>query len=129
MEWDCHQNLSRLFYYLDEGRDADLATLFAADGVSHRQGKALKGRDEILAVIRERPQTQITRHVMGNVFVTATGPNAAEAVSYVTVYAYGSRSTVSGSVRFPSDAGAGAAALFRRPAGVVVSRRPWSRAL
>jgi hypothetical protein len=34
-----------LLYYLDEGRDADLAKLFAADGVSHWQGKALKGRD------------------------------------------------------------------------------------
>ncbi len=36
MEWDCHQNLSRLFYYLDEGRYADLAKLFAPDGGSRR---------------------------------------------------------------------------------------------
>lgn len=90
LEWDCHQILARLFYYLDETRYDDLVALFSPDGVWHRQGKVLKGREEMMAAMRARPGTQVIRHVLTNVLVEAAGADAAEAVSYITTYVHDS---------------------------------------
>ena len=90
IEFDCQRALARLYFYLDESRFADLAALFAADGVWHRQGKALSGAAQIMAAMQARSATQVTRHVITNLFVTVSANGAAEAVGYLIAYVHDS---------------------------------------
>jgi len=54
IEWDCAQLLIRFFNEFDAWRYREMVNLFAPDGVWHRQGRALKGPDAILAALEQR---------------------------------------------------------------------------
>ena len=86
IEWDCAQLLYRFYYLFDQFRYDDMVGLFLSDGTWHRAGKALKGREAILAALHERSATQRVRHVITNVLVDAVDETTAEAVLYVTAY-------------------------------------------
>jgi SnoaL-like protein len=86
IEWDCAQILIRFFNEFDAWRYRAMVQLFAPDGVWHRQGRALKGADAILAVLEQRSTTQIVRHVVTNVQVTVLDANTARSLLYVTAY-------------------------------------------
>jgi len=76
----------RFFYFLDEFRYDDLVALMTEDAVWHRQGKVLRGREQVLAALAERPRTQRIRHVITNAFVDEDGAGSARLTAYLTAY-------------------------------------------
>jgi hypothetical protein len=86
IEWDCAQVLTRFFNYFDQWRYDDMADLFAADGVWHRQDQALTGRAAILAALAGRSTTQRVRHVVTNLQIDVADPDTAASLLYVTAY-------------------------------------------
>lgn len=88
LAFDCEQLLARLYYCLDESRYADLVAVFASDGIWHRQGKALKGHAEILAALKARPATQVTRHVISNIWVSVADDGSMNSVGYLMPYVH-----------------------------------------
>jgi SnoaL-like domain len=90
IEWDCAQVLTRFFNDFDQWRYADMADLFAPDGVWHRQGQALAGRAAILAALAERSTTQRVRHVVTNLQIDVIDADTAAALLYVTAYRHDS---------------------------------------
>ncbi len=85
---ELHFLVNRLFISLNERRYGELAELFAADGVWHRQGKTLQGPAGIRKALEGRPRDLTTRHLVTNFVADITGPASAESLQYVTVYAH-----------------------------------------
>ena len=65
----CSQAVMRFYAALDAGDIDGVAGLMAADGVWHRQGKALRGPAEVLAALRERPPGRVTAHLVNNLVI------------------------------------------------------------
>ncbi len=51
-----------------------------------RDGEQFVGMAALRAAYASRPMNRLTRHVISNTLVRSTGPDSAEATSYVTVY-------------------------------------------
>jgi hypothetical protein len=85
--WDCSQTVLRLFDAMDALRYDDVAAAFTPDGVWHRAGKALRGREAIVAAMHERPSDRRVRHVITNVLVEVHNDATASGSCYVTAYA------------------------------------------
>lgn len=90
MEWDCERAVTRMYGGVDERRYDEVAAQYAPAGVWHRQGKALAGRDAILAALNARTSTQMTRHLLTNFTVNASGPGAARLSCYLNTYVHDS---------------------------------------
>lgn len=103
IEWDCAQVLTRFFNDFDQWRYADMADLFAIDGVWHRQGQALAGRAAILAALAERSTTQRVRHVVTNLQIDVLDRDTAASLLYVTAYRHdsGAKETQPPRIRAP----------------------------
>jgi SnoaL-like domain len=103
-EWDCTQLLFRFYYWFDLFRYEEMVALFSPNAVWHRAGKVLRGREEIIAILRERSTTQRVRHVLTNVLVDVMDATNANAVLYLTAYQFdsGQRLTAPPSIRSPS---------------------------
>lgn len=86
VEWDCSQLMLRFYDAFDAWDYAGMAALFAPDGVWQRAGKTLAGREAIVAELQQRPTTQVVRHVLSNLLVTAANADQAQARFYITVY-------------------------------------------
>jgi len=86
IEWDCEQTLLRFYDAFDAWDYEGMAALFTHDGVWHRAGKALRGRQVIIAEMHRRPTSQVIRHVVTNVIVEAQDAVLAHARLYLTVY-------------------------------------------
>ncbi|CAN5688618.1 hypothetical protein BH11PSE7_BH11PSE7_35900 [soil metagenome] len=86
IEWDCSQLLLRFYDCFDNFDYAGMAALFTQGGVWHRAGKALAGREAIVAELDKRPRTQTMRHVVSNLLVTAHTAQEASASCYITAY-------------------------------------------
>jgi hypothetical protein len=104
IEWDCAQLLIRFFNEFDAWRYREMVKLFAPDGVWHRQGRALRGADAILAVLEQRSTTQPVRHVVTNIQVTVMDADTARSLLYVTPYQHdtGERAIAPPLIRSPS---------------------------
>jgi hypothetical protein len=89
-QWDCTQLLIRFFNAFDAFRYDEMASLFAPDGVWHRQGRALAGRAAILAALGDRSPTQTVRHIVTNVEIAVTGRDVARSLLYLTAYSHDS---------------------------------------
>jgi hypothetical protein len=70
----------------DSKRFDELLECFAPDATFMRRGKPLVGHAAIAEENRKRPVDLVTRHHVTSVLVTMTGPDTAEAISYVLVY-------------------------------------------
>ena len=90
VEWDCAQVLTRFFNAFDQWRYEDMAGMFAPDGVWHRAGKSLSGKDVIVAELNKRSRTQTVRHVITNTQVDVQGAHTADFLLYVTAYIHDS---------------------------------------
>lgn len=86
IEWDCGQVLLRFYDAFDAWDYDGMAALFTEDGVWHRAGKALKGREAIVAEMHRRPTTQVIRHVVTNLIVDVDDAEHAKARLYLTAY-------------------------------------------
>jgi len=58
--------INRFFVAIDERNYKEAAGLFAPDGIWHRQGKTLRGPNEILGALEGRPAHLLTRHLITN---------------------------------------------------------------
>ncbi|MBB3180832.1 nuclear transport factor 2 family protein [Variovorax sp. Sphag1AA] len=86
IECDCGQTLLRFYDAFDAWDYEGMAALFTPDGVWHRAGKALRGRQAIIAEMHRRPTSQVIRHVVTNLIVDAQDAVHANARLYLTVY-------------------------------------------
>lgn len=84
----CNQALMRFFFCLDERRYEQVVKMFSPSGQWLRQGKLHTGAAEVMAMLRNRSETQIVRHVVSNVLVESTQGSTIIAKSYVTGYVY-----------------------------------------
>jgi len=64
----CNNQILALYRDLDESKYEPMVARFAPDGVWHRQGKVLEGRDQMLAALQMRSKTQRVHHLMVNLF-------------------------------------------------------------
>lgn len=78
--------LHRFYYWLDERRYEDMATLMCEEGVWLRQGRELRGPRQLLEALRLRAGTVRVRHVMTNGFAQLDSHGVAWVQLYQTVY-------------------------------------------
>lgn len=88
IEHDAAKPVLRFFHHLDAGEYDRLVALMAPDGVWHRQGKELRGRDAIMEAMRARPAGLLTQHNATNLVVDAVDADHATATVYLTVFAH-----------------------------------------
>jgi hypothetical protein len=87
VEQDCSKVLIRFFHYLDRREYEKLAALMAKQGVWHRRGTELVGREGVLTALRARQPDFVTRHLVANVVVDWPGGDLATAGYELSVYA------------------------------------------
>ncbi|HSH91143.1 MAG TPA: nuclear transport factor 2 family protein [Ramlibacter sp.] len=92
-QWRCQQALTALFRYLDDKRYENVVDLFVEDGAWQRPGLVLAGRAEIMADLRKRSATRLSRHVLGNFLVIEEGDEL-EALATLTTYAFDNANAV-----------------------------------
>ena len=84
----CMQVMHELFYFLDQSNYRDLASLFASNGIWHRQGERLAGPAQIMQALLKRSTTQRIRHVISNQFIESQSPDQVQMVAYLTTYRF-----------------------------------------
>jgi hypothetical protein len=87
IEHACARTVLQLFGAMDDLHYDRVAAAFTPDGVWHRAGKALRGHDQIIAAMNERPVDRLVRHVITNTIVDVLDDAHAEGRCYVTAYA------------------------------------------
>lgn len=85
-EWACQRLIHELALHTDAGDYERALDLFSDDAVMDRDGERFSGMDALRAAYAARPVGRMTRHILANTVVRLTGPDDAEATSYVTVY-------------------------------------------
>jgi hypothetical protein len=88
VEREAERMIYRFFQYLDTRQYEKLADLMAPDGVWNRMGKALKGREMLMAAMRARPKGFTTQHLVTNLIVEIIDDAHAEADYTMTAYAH-----------------------------------------
>lgn len=78
---ECQRLAIASYSLMDQGRYEETVALFSEDAVWVRGGRPVKGREEILAALRQRPETMVSRHLVTNVLVERTGTDAASATA------------------------------------------------
>ncbi|WP_353816617.1 nuclear transport factor 2 family protein [Agromyces sp. SYSU T00266] len=81
----CRDTLIAFAHRLDHRRFEEASELFAEDGVWHRHGETLLGRERILEVISERPSSLIERHLFTTRDVEVESDRSARAISYAMI--------------------------------------------
>jgi hypothetical protein len=87
IEHACARTVLGLFAAMDDLRYDDVAAAFSAEGVWHRAGLALRGRDAIVGAMHERPVDRVVRHVVTNLLIEVLDDARASGRCYVTAYA------------------------------------------
>lgn len=105
---------------VDERQYEEVVAQYAPHGIWHRQGKALSGRDAIMAAMNARTPTQVTRHVLSNFVVTALASDRAMLACYLHTYVHDS-----GQVQERPIAIRSATRLLLVAASMVVSEGRW----
>lgn len=84
----CMQLMHQLFYFLDQSNYRDLASLFAPNGIWHRQGERLAGPAQIVQALLKRSATQRIRHLISNQFIESQSRDQLQMVAYLTAYRF-----------------------------------------
>lgn len=87
-EHDAGRTITRFFHLLDDRGYEEQVNLLAPDGVWHRQGVALRGREMLMEAMRARKPDVRTQHLITSLLVDATGPDAATAVFHLMVFSH-----------------------------------------
>jgi hypothetical protein len=74
----CERLAVAAYSLMDQGRYAETADLFAENAVWVRGGTPVRGRSAILAALERRSASEVTRHLVTNVMVSMSGPDAGE---------------------------------------------------
>jgi len=80
-ETACHRLAIAAYSLMDQGHYEETAALFTEDAVWVRGGKPVRGRAAILAALYQRPETDISRHIVTNVLVDLTAEGEARATA------------------------------------------------
>ncbi|MBI2317891.1 MAG: nuclear transport factor 2 family protein [Betaproteobacteria bacterium] len=87
LEWQCQKAVMAFFRCLDERDNAGLLARMHPEGVWLRQGKQLKGEEQILEALRARSETMRIHHVLTNVLVDVDiGSGRASLSGYLLVF-------------------------------------------
>jgi hypothetical protein len=70
----------------DAGRNDDMLSHFATDGVWERADSTVIGHDGIVQMMQRRSKAIRVRHIITNLISTLHGDDEASVTSYVTVY-------------------------------------------
>lgn len=129
IEWDCSQLLMRFYDHFDRWNYEEMAALFTPAGEWHRAGKALAGRDAIVAELQLRSTTQKIRHVLTNLLVDVRDATHADARAYLTVYRHDDeqKSAAPAKIRSPALLLLVTAALECGPDGWRIARQGMQR--
>ena len=73
----CERLAIAAYSLMDQGRYAETAELFALDAVWVRGGTPVRGRGTIREALERRSAGEVTRHLVTNVMVSMSGPDAA----------------------------------------------------
>ena len=86
IEHDCTALCHSFGYFLDK-RDYDsVAALFTGDGVWKRYGIDLRGHKALVAAMKQRSLTQLTRHLITNIHFTEVSDNICRAIATTVVF-------------------------------------------
>ena len=69
VEWKCQKAIVAFFRCLDERNYPGLLARMHPDGVWLRQGKQLKGEQQIMQAMNARPETMRIHHILTNLLV------------------------------------------------------------
>jgi hypothetical protein len=83
---ECQAAIGSFFIALDLHDFAACAALMAPDGVWHRKGKPLVGRDAVLADLASRGPEVVTAHIVTNCVISPLSADSATARYYALVY-------------------------------------------
>jgi flagellar basal body rod protein FlgC len=78
---ECQTLATASYSLMDQGRYEETVALFSQDAVWVRGGKPFRGHEAILAALRQRPETMVSRHLVTNVLVERVGTDAARATA------------------------------------------------
>lgn len=115
-QWTCQQHLLRFFHHLDAKRYEEASELFHPDGVWLLPGSSFRGRDHVLAALRQRPAERTTCHVASNALVMRDDDSGVHMICLLTTYAVESAAAAT---RTRADTAVG---LFRASAWMHVDR-------
>ncbi|BBC30966.1 hypothetical protein SGFS_022600 [Streptomyces graminofaciens] len=82
----CRRLVVAFAHHLDHREFDRVAALFTDDGVWDRHGERLEGPEQILALLEQRPLTQLERHVMTTIHVTQLSPDECASTSYAMIF-------------------------------------------
>lgn len=107
--------LARLFQFHDTKAFDQEILCFTEDCVWQRKGDALRGRMAILQVLRSRPASLVTMHLVTNVMVEPQGETAAGVAFFLTTYSHDDGQIPAGPIapRHLPSVGIGRAAIRR----------------
>ncbi|GAA4025124.1 nuclear transport factor 2 family protein [Streptomyces plumbiresistens] len=86
VEAACRRLVVAFAHHLDHREFDRVAALFTEDGVWDRHGERLVGPSRILALLDQRPASQLERHVMTTIHVTQQSPHECAATSYAMIF-------------------------------------------
>lgn len=82
----CRRLVVAFAQHVDHREFEKAAALFADDGVWERHGQRLTGRESILALLLDRPETTVERHVMTTIRITRLSAVECAGTSYVMIF-------------------------------------------
>lgn len=86
IEHECAALAHAFGYHLDQRDYEAVIALFTDDGVWKRYGVDLKGREALLGAMNQRSLTQLTRHLVTNVYFTEVREDRCRAVTTIVVF-------------------------------------------
>jgi hypothetical protein len=81
----CRNQVMGFFRDLDDSDYDRLVSRMTADGVWHRQGKVLNGRDAVLQALAARSKTMRIHHLISNLFADTVGDDRCVMRGYMLV--------------------------------------------
>lgn len=82
-EMACQRLVIGSYSLMDQGRYDEASALFTDDAIWVRGGRPVVGRASILNSLRQRPQSDISRHIITNIFVEGVSNHDAKATAYL----------------------------------------------
>lgn len=77
----CEKLAVAAYSLMDQGLYEQTAALFAEDAVWVRGGRPVTGRSAILDALHQRPETDVSRHLVTNVMVSVSSEHEASATA------------------------------------------------
>lgn len=116
IEWKCQKAVTAFFRCLDQSDYSGLLARMHPDGVWLRQGKQLKGEEQIMEAMRARSETLRVHHILTNALVDVDGdPERANLVGYLLLFRHDDGKKHAGPVPLKGPASINACNVELRP--------------